>query len=84
MQSVLASILLKMELMDYTSLLTTWQLYHSMEMLALNPEVARRWGETSREKARDLTPEAGAEKWVQVFESIQPHAGHPAENKGSR
>ena len=45
-------------------------LYRSMETLALNPEVARQWGERSREKARDLTPEAGAEKWVRVFESV--------------
>ena len=48
-------------------------LYCSMEMLASNPEVARQWGERSREKARDLTPEAGAEKWVRVFESVRTH-----------
>jgi glycosyltransferase involved in cell wall biosynthesis len=53
-------------------------LYRSMEMLALNPEVARQWGEKSREKARDLTPEAGAEKWVHVFESIRARAAPPA------
>ena len=45
-------------------------LYRAMEMLALNPGVARQWGERSRRRARDLTPEAGAEKWVQVFNSL--------------
>jgi glycosyltransferase involved in cell wall biosynthesis len=53
-------------------------LYRSMEALARKPEVARQWGERSREKARDLTPEAGAEKWVRVFESVQAHADNPA------
>jgi glycosyltransferase involved in cell wall biosynthesis len=46
-------------------------LYRSMEALAWKPEVSRQWGERSREKARDLTPEAGAEKWVQVFDSLR-------------
>jgi glycosyltransferase involved in cell wall biosynthesis len=46
-------------------------LYRSMETLALNPEVARQWGEGSRKKARDLMPEAGAEKWAQVFDSLR-------------
>jgi glycosyltransferase involved in cell wall biosynthesis len=44
-----------------------------METLASNPEVARQWGERSRERARDLTPEAGAEKWVRVFDSLSTH-----------
>lgn len=46
-------------------------LYRAMEMLALSPTLARQWGESSRKKARDITPEAGAEKWVQVFESVR-------------
>jgi len=46
-------------------------LYSAMETLALNPGIARQWGKNSRDRARNLTPEAGAEKWVRVFESIQ-------------
>jgi glycosyltransferase involved in cell wall biosynthesis len=49
-------------------------LYRSMETLALNPDVARRCGERSRERARGLTPEAGAEKWVRVLDSISMRA----------
>jgi len=49
-------------------------LYSAMETFALNPEIIRQWGERSRERARDLTPEAGAEKWVRVFDSFQGHA----------
>jgi hypothetical protein len=45
-------------------------LYRAMEMLALSPGVARQWGERSRGRARHLTPEVGAEKWVQVFKSL--------------
>jgi glycosyltransferase involved in cell wall biosynthesis len=51
-------------------------LYRSMEMLASNPELVRRWGEKSREKARDLTPEIGAEKWVRVFDDCSAHVRH--------
>ena len=61
-------------------------LYRSMETLALSPEVARKWGDRSRERARDLTPEAGAEKWVRVFESLptlrQPSGGDPRQFAG--
>jgi glycosyltransferase involved in cell wall biosynthesis len=46
-------------------------LYRAMETLVLNPNIAREWGRRSRERARDLTPEAGAEKWVRVFESLR-------------
>ena len=53
-------------------------LYCSMAALARRPEVFRQWGERSREKARDLTPEAGAEKWVRVFENVQTDAGNTA------
>jgi glycosyltransferase involved in cell wall biosynthesis len=41
-----------------------------MERIASCPEDARGWGEASRRKALTLTPEAGAEKWVRVFESL--------------
>jgi glycosyltransferase involved in cell wall biosynthesis len=46
-------------------------LYRAMETLARDPELARQWGARSRERARDITPEAGAQKWVQVFESVR-------------
>lgn len=49
-------------------------LYHSMKTLALNPDVARQWGERSQERARGLTPQAGAEKWVAVLDSISTPA----------
>jgi len=45
-------------------------LYGAMEMLALNPVTARQWGQNCRNKACGLTPEVGAEKWVQVFDSL--------------
>jgi glycosyltransferase involved in cell wall biosynthesis len=45
-------------------------LYDAMQTLTQNPEIARNWGMKSRELARTLTPEAGAEKWVQVFEAL--------------
>ena len=49
-------------------------LYRAMEMIARNPSLVRQWGERSRERARDITPEAGAEKWAQVFEKLQEKA----------
>jgi glycosyltransferase involved in cell wall biosynthesis len=49
-------------------------LYRAMEIVALKPTVAREWGERSRKRARDFTPEAGAEKWVQVFERLRENA----------
>ena len=45
-------------------------LYGAMETLALKPDIARGWGERSRARAHDLTPEAGAEKWVRVFDNL--------------
>jgi glycosyltransferase involved in cell wall biosynthesis len=45
-------------------------LHRAMEAFARNPDVGRQWGWNSREKARGLTPEAGAEKWVRVFDRI--------------
>ena len=49
-------------------------LYRAMETLALNPGIARQWGKISRERARDLTPQAGAEKWLRVFDQLCAHA----------
>jgi glycosyltransferase involved in cell wall biosynthesis len=45
-------------------------LYRAMESIASDRNLATRWGQRSRELARGLTPEAGAEKWVQVFNSL--------------
>jgi glycosyltransferase involved in cell wall biosynthesis len=45
-------------------------LQQSMEKVATSRDEARRWGDASRRKALTLTPEAGAEKWAQVFNSI--------------
>jgi glycosyltransferase involved in cell wall biosynthesis len=49
-------------------------LYGAMERLALNRDLACQWGKISRNRAHCLTPEAGAEKWVQVFDSLSVHA----------
>jgi glycosyltransferase involved in cell wall biosynthesis len=45
-------------------------LYCAMERIVMNPSVARHWGQRSRQRASDMTPEAGAEKWVQVFRKM--------------
>jgi glycosyltransferase involved in cell wall biosynthesis len=45
-------------------------LYDAMQTLTLNPRLAQEWGKKSREKALDLTPEAGADKWVRVFDRL--------------
>lgn len=45
-------------------------LYEAMKTLAQNPEMARTWGMKSRELARTLTPESGADKWVRVVETL--------------
>jgi glycosyltransferase involved in cell wall biosynthesis len=45
-------------------------LQRAMERIAASPQVARRLGEASRLKALALTPEAGAEKWARVFDSL--------------
>jgi glycosyltransferase involved in cell wall biosynthesis len=52
------------------------QLYRAMEGIAMNREVARKWGHASRERAKELTPEAGAKKWAEVFDSLS--GGPPA------
>jgi len=55
-------------------------LYCAMETLALNPVLVRRWGEKSRERARNLTPQAGAEKWVQVFDNLHIVEKRPSDS----
>ncbi len=45
-------------------------LQRCMESLASSPVTARSMGEASRRKAVTLTPEAGAEKWARVFDSL--------------
>jgi glycosyltransferase involved in cell wall biosynthesis len=45
-------------------------LQRALEIIAANPELARVWGEASRRKALDITPEAGAEKWARVFDAL--------------
>jgi glycosyltransferase involved in cell wall biosynthesis len=45
-------------------------LYSAMETFALSPDLAQQWGIRSRERAVNLTPEAGAGKWVKVFDSL--------------
>ena len=46
------------------------RLQECIERLVASPEIARKWGEASRRGALDLIPEAGAEKWVRVFDSL--------------
>lgn len=45
-------------------------LEHCMASIASSPEKARQWGDASRRKALTMTPEAGAEKWARVFDSL--------------
>jgi glycosyltransferase involved in cell wall biosynthesis len=45
-------------------------LERAMRRLASDPATARRWGEASRRLALAITPEAGAEKWARVFDSL--------------
>jgi glycosyltransferase involved in cell wall biosynthesis len=51
-------------------------LYRAMEIVASNSAMVCEWGERSRKKARDITPEAGAEKWVHVFEGLGKNPKH--------
>jgi glycosyltransferase involved in cell wall biosynthesis len=53
-------------------------LYRAMETLASAPDLARAWGQSSRERARNLTPEAGARKWVRVFDRVRAGTELPA------
>jgi glycosyltransferase involved in cell wall biosynthesis len=45
-------------------------LQRSMECVASSRDKVRQWGEASRRNALTITPEAGAEKWVRVFDSL--------------
>jgi glycosyltransferase involved in cell wall biosynthesis len=45
-------------------------LQRAMEVFTENPGLAPAWGEASRRKALEITPEAGAEKWAQVFDTL--------------
>jgi len=49
-------------------------LYQAMEVTAQNSDLRRQWGRNSKNKACRLTPEVGAENWVQVFDSISEDA----------
>jgi glycosyltransferase involved in cell wall biosynthesis len=55
-------------------------LQHAMATLALSQELCRQFGMASRRKARDLTPEEGAAKWVQVFEALEEHTARRLES----
>jgi glycosyltransferase involved in cell wall biosynthesis len=46
-------------------------LLEAMEVFAEDPDLAPRWGEASRKKAWTLTPQAGADKWVEVFRTLE-------------
>lgn len=46
------------------------ELQRCMEQIAANPEVAWKWGEISRQKARALDPAVGAQKWADVFQTL--------------
>ena len=45
-------------------------LAEGMGRLAANPEITAKWGETSRRKARHLSPEVGASNWIEVFSTL--------------
>jgi glycosyltransferase involved in cell wall biosynthesis len=45
-------------------------LQRAMEAFVLNRDLARRCGERSRERAGELTPQAGAQKWIHVFDRM--------------
>jgi glycosyltransferase involved in cell wall biosynthesis len=49
-------------------------LHRAMQVFTENPALARQWGQVSRRKARDITPEAGAAKWAQVFAELKDEA----------
>jgi glycosyltransferase involved in cell wall biosynthesis len=41
-----------------------------MQRLAGNPELIAQWGQASRARAAEYTPDRGAEKWVSVFQKV--------------
>lgn len=42
----------------------------AMQIFCDNPGLSRAWGEASSRKALDMTPEAGAGKWAEVFKAL--------------
>ena len=46
------------------------ELHGALQTFARNPELVQKWGLKSREMSHALTPEAGAGKWVQVFDTM--------------
>jgi glycosyltransferase involved in cell wall biosynthesis len=45
-------------------------LFECLSQVAADRRRARAWGEQSRDRARALTPAAGAEKWIRVIDEI--------------
>ncbi len=45
-------------------------LFQCLERLAKAPATAAQWGDASRRKAADWSPQAGAEKWASVFKTL--------------
>lgn len=50
------------------------ELHAALQTFSHNPGLVRSWGERSREISRALTPEAGAQKWVEVFDAMAGRA----------
>src|SRR5262249_32859433 len=50
-------------------------LERAMERLALQPDLARAYGQAARRKAAEITPAAGAEKWAAVFDQLAAGQG---------
>jgi glycosyltransferase involved in cell wall biosynthesis len=48
-------------------------LYQALRTVAVTPDLAVRWGQSSRKKALTITPDVGAEKWVRVFDALSAH-----------
>lgn len=45
-------------------------LYDAMKTLARDSGMTQKWGRESRDRARTLTPESGAEKWIRLVEEL--------------
>jgi glycosyltransferase involved in cell wall biosynthesis len=43
----------------------------AMERVAVCPDLVVKWGEASRRKSYEITPEEGAKKWVHVFKTLR-------------
>ena len=59
-------------------------LFRAMAGLVSDRGAVQSWGEQSRRKAQELTPEAGAEKWVQVFDALNERSGAARSAMGCR